>query len=139
MYMSVLCVCMLKHAWLCPMYVFCCISVYACSALCHHQLNYFASSPIELLLQVFILHVVVSSCTHVLVHIFCDQSAIVWTQRLTVADAVLIKKPQGCYKLTSQSDRTALCIPRCYDGSDGCSICIILTSFCKIMFNCVTF
>ena len=40
-----------------------------------------------------------------------DQSAIVRTQRLTVADAVLIKKPQGRYKLTSPGDQTALCTP----------------------------
>ena len=38
-------------------------------------------------------------------------SAIVGTQQLAVADTVLIKKPQGRYKLTSPSDRTALCTP----------------------------
>ena len=36
-------------------------------------------------------------------------SAIVRTQRLTVADAVPIKKPQRCYKLKCPSDQTALC------------------------------
>ena len=59
-------------------------------------------------------------------------SAIVRTQGLTVADAVSIKKPQGRYILTSRSDRTALCTPRCYVGSDGCSISILLTYFCKV-------
>ena len=54
------------------------------------------------------------------------------TQRLTVADAVSIKKPQGRYEITSQSDRTALCTLRCYDGSDGCSISIVLTYFFKM-------
>ena len=39
------------------------------------------------------------------------QSAIVGTQRLTVADAVSIKKPQGRYKLTSPGDRTTLRTP----------------------------
>ena len=61
-----------------------------------------------------------------------NQSAIVGTQQLTLADAVSMKKPQGRYKLTSESDRTTLCTPRCYDGSYGCSISIVLTYFCKM-------
>ena len=40
-----------------------------------------------------------------------SESVIVGTQRLAVADAVSIEKPQECYKLTNPSDRTTLCTP----------------------------
>ena len=66
------------------------------------------------------------------------QSAIVEIQLLTTADAVSIKKPQGHYRLTNLSDRTT-CTPGCCNGSDKCSISILLSYFCKNLYNRATF
>ena len=61
----------------------------------------------------------------------CQSAIIVGTQRLPEADAVSIKKPQECYKLTSPSDRTALCT--LIDVTTvAMDVSIALTYLCKI-------